>query len=241
MFSVGSADLAGGLSQVLLGLVVLGFIASVVGIRAKKSGSKSVALDVSASLAFGWVAICIFGLLFAAWQTFFTDTTLITAAGVAEPPLAPVDENADGPLPALTGAYSSDRNLEIRGLPIGILVVLFIGKALTVVLLALPGVAVRVVTVNAAAGRPFAARVGTTLGVLAIVVLVVGLARDLVEPIGQTLAANAVLPDEGPLSAPGVFTLTVQFWPFAAALALAALAAVFRHGFRLQKDTEGLV
>ena len=37
------------------------------------------------------------------------------------------------------------------------------------------------------------------------------------------------------------FALTVPFWPLGAGLALALLAAAFRAGERLRRDTEGLV
>lgn len=37
------------------------------------------------------------------------------------------------------------------------------------------------------------------------------------------------------------FGIAIDFWPIGAALALAALAAVIRHGERLQRDTEALV
>jgi len=37
------------------------------------------------------------------------------------------------------------------------------------------------------------------------------------------------------------FVLELPVWPIAAGLAFAALAAVFRYGSRLQRDTEGLV
>ncbi|MGB3375020.1 MAG: hypothetical protein WBA87_07770 [Microbacterium sp.] len=242
MFSVGTGDLASGLSQILLGLVVLGLVASVVGIRAKKAGSASVTLDISATLAFGWLVLCALFSLFVIWQTFFVSTVTITA-DVQLNDLPDFEWDAAGKsLPALLGAYGNGLGLEITGLPIGIRLVLLAGQLLMLALFALPAWVIRVVTVSAQAGTPFAPRVAKTLGIAAIMVLVMGIAHDLVVPIGQTLAAAAVLPEDGgPLTASRVFSLTVQIWPFAAALGLAALAAVFRHGHRLQRETEGLV
>lgn len=248
MFSVGTEDLASGLSQILLGLVIFGLIASVVGVAAKKAGSASVALDVAAALAYAWLALCAAGLIFVAWNTFFSDTTWVDAEGVSGISIRDDQLPKTHHLPQLTDAFSSGMSLGIKGLPVGIRAVLFAAQLLAVVLVAAPAVVIRVITVNAAAGRPFAARVGRTLLVVAVVVLAAGIARDLVDPIGQTLAADSVLPDEGLLAAPHVFNLSVQLWPFAAALALGALAAVFRHGHRmqlekehLQRETEGLV
>ena len=51
------------------------------------------------------------------------------------------------------------------------------------------------------------------------------------------LAAAEVLPSEVPVT----YLFTVPWWPALVALACAALAAIFRHGARLQRDTEGLV
>jgi len=242
MFSVGTGDLASGVSQILLGLLILGLITSIVGIRARKSGSASVALNISATLAFGWLVLCTLLALFAVWQTFFVNTVTITAA-VQLNDLPEFDRDAEGKaFPALLGAYGDGLGLEIAGLPLGIRLVLLAGQLLMLALFALPAWVIRVITVNAQAGTPFAPRVAKTLGIAALIVLVTGIAHDLVVPIGQSLAAAAVLPEDGgPLAASRFFSLTVQIWPFAGALGLAALAAVFRHGHRLQRETEGLI
>lgn len=241
MFSVGTEDLASGLSQVLLALVVLGFIASAVGIRARKSGSTSVALHVSASLALGWMVLCALGVLFAVWQMLLSSSVLIDGdIAFADAVQWDGDAAMDGS-PALLLAYSTGSHLQIEGLPFGIRILLFSTQLLTLALAALPAVVIRVITVRAAAGDPFAPRVAKTLWVSSILVLVIGIVRDLLAPIGQTLAARAVWQEGGPLSEPTVFALTLQIWPFAGALVLAALAAVFRHGHRLQRETEGLV
>jgi len=42
------------------------------------------------------------------------------------------------------------------------------------------------------------------------------------------------------LPQPG-FGIEFPLWPIAAGLAFTALAAIFRYGSRLQRDTEGLV
>jgi hypothetical protein len=56
------------------------------------------------------------------------------------------------------------------------------------------------------------------------------------------LAAAEALPRSGAeLVSNGVFSLTLPLWPIGAALALAALGVVFRHGAVLQRETEGLV
>lgn len=240
MFSVGTSDLASGLSQVLLALVVLGFIASVVGIRAKKSGSTSAALDVAASVSFGWVVLCVLGALFVGWQTLLSSTVTIQGdIGLANA-FWERDATADA-LPALVRAYPTAASIDIDGLPLGIRMLLFTTGLLNLALVAVPAVVIRVIAVRAAAGDPFAPRVAKTLWGASIFVMIAGVIRDLLDPIGQALAAQAVWTEGGPLAEGPFFQLTVQIWPFAAALVLAALAAVFRHGHRLQRETEGLI
>ncbi|UNK71411.1 hypothetical protein [Microbacterium sp. H1-D42] len=252
MFSVGTSDLASGLSQVLLALVVVGLIASIVGVRAKKAGSSSVALDVAASLSFVWLVLCAVAVVFVTWQSLAGSNVLTSGAGVdwSEPDgtwsggkgFNDPDAVDDG-LPALIGGYSNGTQLEIVGLPLGIRLLFVSVQVLNIALAALPAVVVRAITVKAALGDPFAPRVAKTLWVSSLVVLVAGIVRDLIDPISQTLAAQAVLPferaDAGLVASP-TFELTVQIWPFAAALVLAALAAVFRHGHRLQEERETL-
>ena len=240
MISVGTSDLASGLSQILLALVVLALIASIVGARSKKSGRPSAALDVAASVSFGWIVLCVAGLLFVGWQTFFSHTVgvegniaLVNAYWEMDPDSAT--------LPALTRAHSTGARIEIAGLPVGIRLLLFATQLLNLALAAVPAVVIRVIAVRAADGDPFAPRVAKTLWFASIFVLAAGIVRDLIDPIGQTLAVQSVWQEGSPLSEGSYYALTLQICPFAAALVLAALAAVFRHGYRLQKETEGLV
>lgn len=243
MFTVGAEDLAAGLSQVLLVLVILGFIASVVGVRARRSGNSAIALTIASSVSFGWVVLCGIGVLFVGYQNLFAPTVDVTANVTSTQP--PELGTCDGAVPAVDTAtvvcgWPDGTTLQIAGLEFGLRSLLFFAALLGLVLFAVPAVAVRLIASHAEAGEPFDPRVARGLGILAIIVLVLGIVHDLLLPIAQTLAAHAALGEDDP-SGPPVFQLSVQFWPFAAALVLAALGAVFRHGARLQRETEGLV
>lgn len=244
MFSIGAQDLAAGLSQILLGLAVIGFIASIVVVRARRRGSTTVALDVTAALSSGWIALSVIGIGFAVYSILLAPVVLVDApATTAWPDTGGCDALSPGSVdgPTLVCGSVNGARLEVAGLPAGIRALLFIAQTLLLALATVPAVALRAIAVRAAAGTPFDRRVAQTLWASAMIVLVAGLAQDLTGSIARTLTAQAVLPEEGALSAPSAFELTVPVWPFAAAVALAALAAVFRHGARLQRETEGLV
>ncbi|MDR2998525.1 MAG: hypothetical protein LBU78_10455 [Microbacterium sp.] len=243
MFSVGTEDLAAGLSQILLVLVILGFIASVVGVGARRSGNNAIALTIASSVSFGWVVLCGIGVLLVGYQNLFAPTVDVSANVTDSRPseFGP----CDGSVPAVDTAtvicdWSGGTTLQIAGLPLGLRSLLLLTALISLILMAVPGVAVWQIARRAEAGEPFDPRVARTLGVLAIIVLVLGILHDVLEPIGQTLAAHAALGNDDAYGPP-MFELTVQFWPFAAALVLTALAAVFRHGHRLQRETVGLV
>ncbi|UJP10121.1 hypothetical protein L2X99_17520 [Microbacterium sp. KUDC0406] len=243
MFTIGTEDLAAGLSQVLLVLVILGFIASVVGIRARKSGNNAIALTIASSVSFGWIVLCGIGVLFIGYQNLFAPTVDVSANVTSTQP--PEFGTCGGIVPPVDTAtvvcgWPDGTTLQIAGLAFGLRSLLFFAALLGLVLFAVPGLAVRLVTTRAEAGEPFDPRVARGLGILAIIVLVLGIMHDLLLPISQTLAAHAALGKEDP-SGPPVFELSVQLWPFGAALVLAAVGVVFRHGYRLQRETEGLV
>jgi type VI protein secretion system component VasF len=65
----------------------------------------------------------------------------------------------------------------------------------------------------------------------------------MLDGISKGAASAAALPPDGSSAAftDGGFSVTLPWWPVGAALALLALAAVFRYGAKLQRETEGLV
>ena len=96
-------------------------------------------------------------------------------------------------------------------------------------------------------GSPFAPAVPRWFIIGGVLLLVAGGAEALLSEIGNVLAASEVYPIDTTSSASFTlgesphFQLIFPWWPLLASLVCAALAAVFRHGARLQEDTEGLV
>ncbi len=105
------------------------------------------------------------------------------------------------------------------------------------------------------AGHPFTPLLAHGAAITAAVVTLGGVAAQVLGDLAGTIAAGELLrwesaqyPDvsgvEDVLQAwwpQAGFGVTLPFWPIAAGFAFAALAALVRHGSRLQRDTEGRV
>lgn len=116
--------------------------------------------------------------------------------------------------------------------------VIFAGMLLT--LLAAAAIVQSIYTAALRAGMrtPFDPTVSRSFRFAAIVLLAGTLIGDVFTTIGMTLAARSLEWEPG-VVAPFVFQPPV--WPFAVALGLFALSAIFRYGAVLQRETEGLV
>ena len=66
-------------------------------------------------------------------------------------------------------------------------------------------------------------------------------ARQVLEAGGWAWTEDLGLEDPSVLLPQPRLALTIEFWPIFTGMALAAVAAAFRHGERLQRDTAGLV
>jgi len=104
---------------------------------------------------------------------------------------------------------------------------------------------------------PFRAALPRAINVTAITIIAGGLAWQLCGAIGNGLASEQVLRSTGGsiefdqfayedyneiIGFPSIgHQWSVDFWPIWIGLALFALAAAFRYGMKLQRDTEGLV
>jgi hypothetical protein len=104
------------------------------------------------------------------------------------------------------------------------------------------------------AGEPFGPALSRAVMVAAVALVVGGIAWQLCFGIGQSIAASEALAITGwswdgalfiedPTSLLPVprLAVMVEFWPIFIGMALAAVAAAFRQGEKLQADTAGLV
>jgi hypothetical protein len=106
-------------------------------------------------------------------------------------------------------------------------------------------------------GTAFKPALSRSVSITAMVIAVGGVLWQVCYWIGGSLASAQVLTvtgwqsDDPRAADPNfdmttglpepTFAMTIDFWPIFLGLALAAVAAAFRHGERLERDTEGLV
>jgi hypothetical protein len=172
------------------------------------------------------------------YESFVTDVPVVAPWPQALPCSQPEPTDTGG----LQCASLPVANLTIRGLSTAPRVFLALGQLGGIILFLAPAAVIGFICFQTLRGRPFSRVAGRALLVAAGVVLVVGIGTDLALGLARGLVASEALPSTGPgVTAPGVYSLTVQMWPIGAALALAAIAAVFRYGSRLQRETDLLV
>ena len=114
--------------------------------------------------------------------------------------------------------------------------------------------AVHLLATRLLSGEPFQPAMSRAISLTAAALIAGGLLWQVLFGVGEFMAARQVLEAGGwawtedlGLEDPSVLlpqprlALTIEFWPIFTGMALAAVAAAFRHGERLQRDTAGLV
>ena len=243
--SIGTYNLASGFAMVGLFLLALVAIAAIVAWVARRRGSRTVVVDVALTLSAMWVLFGVIALPFALVGTLTGETVLVTdvpiSASWPEPSAEEAPANAGGATLESGALRSAD--LWVAGLSFPARAALAAGQLLAGTLTILPAAVIAIICFQLLRGRPFAGVAARALSIAGGIVLVAGIGVDLAFAIGRTLTASEVLPPagSGEVTSTGLFNLSVQLWPIGAALALVTLGAVFRHGTRLQRETDLLV
>lgn len=126
----------------------------------------------------------------------------------------------------------------VENVPFGPRLAIFIGTLLSLTAGAAIAWAIQVAAYRAEVGEFFHRSVARTFNASAVVALAAAVLGQCASGIGMTLAARSL---EWSADAQPPFYFEIPLWPFAVALGMFALAAIFRHGARLQQETEGLV
>lgn len=258
--TIGVQNLGEGLLWIAVAIAAIAALCTVTVWIARRRGSTTVALDAASSVAQGWLFILALGLGLMVWQWFSQGEMWISEMpafvqwpgdGAFVGPGVPGCSDPGGDTPVLLCASVNSISATVAHLTIGTRIVIAAGQVLGLVLLALPAVMIIVLVGQARKGSPFSRTASRTFAWSAVSILVVGTITELTVDIGRTLAAFEVLPSPeqgGDITTQGIFYLTLPLWPAGVALALAALAVVFRYGAALQhqtdalrRDTEGLV
>lgn len=249
MFTSGT-ELPATLLRIAIFLAALAVIAGIVVVIGRRRKSATLALDVTLTLSSWWVILSAVGLLFIIGKAFTGDFAEIGNAPMNVPWASdlPCREAAEvSGRPELWCASAATSSLTISDPDVATRVLAAAAQACAQLYSTIPAVLIAVICFQTLRGRPFTTTIARALVGGSIAVLVLGIANDLLPGIASTIALRAVLPVSSDLY-PEAFQMGVTPLPIIAALALLALAAVFRQGIRLQnenealqKETEGLV
>ena len=241
MIFVGANNIGQAITFLALAAVVVLAIAYWVVRRGRKRGSTTIALDTVLTLS-AWITGV--GLLLAIVRfgaALVEDSVLLTTSQVhLDTPEKFLDPHA-----ALAGSggvrldaiYSDATRVSLSNVALGARAMLATGQFLTALAIIAPFALVAVICFETIRGRTFGRTVIRSLWTTAGVILVAGVAGSALAPFGEYLA----LKDIDPAYAPQSIQTGVSLIAIGGALLCAAFAAVFQHGARLQRDTEGLV
>ena len=257
MLTFGSAEIWPSLLYIGIGLGVIALVVGLLVWNGRRRGSRTVALDAALTLSGWWFLLSAVGAVIFVVKAFTVEWAEFngeTYVYVGWPDSLPCSEFGDGAATMLTCRGESLSHFTVTNASLGLRLLAAAAQLSTLALTAMPAVIVGIVCFYTLRGRVFSRMVTRALTGGAIAVLVFGVTTDLLSGIAATTALREVFAPESEWY-PSAYQLTVTPWPFAAALGLVALAAVFRQGTRLEqeraqlqqdktaleKETEGLV
>lgn len=242
-----SDDLLSGLLPLAAYLAVIGVIVGIAMWWARRRHSSTIALSATRSIAGMFLGLVTFGVFFGGINTFLSSRFALdgelaqwvtTNRSSLLSPGCDRDESfydrLDSGGSALIGYCSGG----VEHAPLAPRVVFFVGTLLVLVAAAAIAWSIYTAALLASMREPFHPSVPRTFRLAAIVVLATVVVGNVFTTIGMTLAARSLEWSEG-VTPPFVFEFPL--WPFAVAMGLFALSAIFRYGGQLQRETEGLV
>lgn len=257
MLTFGSDELWPSLLNIGIGLAVIAVILGLVVWNGRRRGSRTIALDAALTISAWWILLSALGAVIIVIKALTVDWAELhgeTHVYVSWPTALPCSEFGDSAATMLNCGGDSLTDFTVGNASLGLRLLAAAAQLSTIALTTMPAVIVAVICFSTLRGRVFSTMVTRSLVGGAIAVLVFGVAADLLSGIAATAGLREVFPSDSQWY-PSFYQLTVTPLPFAAALGLLALAAVFRQGTRLeqdrarlqqeterlQKDTEGLV
>jgi len=240
-----SADLFSGLSIVVLYLVIGAAITLISILRARRNGSTTLALDVTRNASFAFVGLTVIGIVMSGltilgnhWVS-LSEPVQDWIAGSRDMLSSPacidgtwptgIDPDSAGPTFLCGGS--------VENVPFGPRLVIYLGTVLGILAAGAIAWAIYTATRRAGMREPFHPSVSRTFGGVSIIVMVTAVLGEVVSAIGMTLAARSL--DWSGVEVP--FLFSIPWWPFAVAVGMFAMSAIFRYGAQLQRETEGLV
>lgn len=241
--SMGWPDLPGALLMLAAGLLIVAGLIGLLVWDARRRRSPAVVVEVAGAVARVWVAFTGVIVVFSFWRWFGGDVWIPDMPVHIEVPglTCGNEDPIVSDTPTLVCGNVGSADVTVTGVGAGMRALLAAGDLLSLFVIATPGVVLAVACSQSLKGAPFARVVSRWLFIGAIVVLVAGLGSAVLSSLGLTLLSKEIFSPAGDVASSGIYTIDAPFWPICAAFAFAALGAIFRHGERLQKDTEALV
>jgi hypothetical protein len=245
---------AAAIAVIALLLLMIGVFAGGATRRRAGAGAGSV-VGVTLAVAVVWAVVSLAGGVIALVATLLLPEVQITVPVRTYWPELPAGTVVEGTTATRVGGGFESADLVVSGLSTGARGAWAISQLLWWLLPASIAAMIAVACSRLRGGRAFAPVVERTAMVTAVVVAAGGVAAQLLGDLAGSMASREVLDwtsgsweevagVEDVLGAwvpHATFTMTLPFWPIAAGLAFAALAAVFRYGSRLQRETDLLV
>lgn len=225
--------------------ISLAVIAVVIGLFVwigRRRGSKTIALDTALTISGMWIILSTIGAISIVAKIFQVDWAELsgrTLVWMDWPASLPCNEWGSTSETILTCGGTELTDFTVANASLGLRTLAGAAQLSTGILTTLPAVILAVICFNTLRGRAFSHTITRALVGGAIAVLVFGVASDLLSSIAATAGLREVFAPDSPWYPPR-FQLTVTPLPFIAALMLAALAAVFRQGLKLQNERDAL-
>ncbi|WP_426188093.1 hypothetical protein [Microbacterium sp. TWP3-1-2b2] len=235
------------LGNIGITLAVLSAVVGFVVWRGRRRGSKTIALDAALTVSGLWVMSSLAGAVIIVLKAFTVDWAELHGTTSVWFPW-PTDLCSALAMGGTTTCQSENlSDFTVEGASLGLRLLAGSAQLFSMAFSTTPAMMLAVICFQTLRGRTFSRTVTRVLTGGAIAVLALGIVSELLGGVAATLGLREVV-DQSSQWYPMVFQLTVTPLPFVGALGLAALAAVFRQGMRLQsenellqRETEGLV
>lgn len=224
-------------------------------IRARRRGDASPIVSLALTLSAFWACVSLLGTVISLASNLSGGAPRMSVP-VARfwPGLLPGVEVSTDSAAQVRGGGFMTAEVDVEGVSTTARGLWAAGQALWTLIPGAVAALIAVVCFQLLAGRAFARVIVRMTMITAVVVAAGGTAAQLLSDIAGGMASHELFAVSSAQweNIPGIddplawwpeatLNITLPFWPIAAGLGLAALAAVFRYGSRLQRDTEGLV
>lgn len=242
MLAFGSYDLWPSLLNIGLVLVAIATVVGVVVWRGRRRGSRTIALDAALTVSGWWVMLSLIGVAIIIVKAFAVDWAEFHGAThvyVDWPASLPCSDSDAGSTARLSCGGESLSDFTVGNASLGLRLLAAGAQLSTLALTTMPALILAFICFHTLRGRTFSRIITRALVIGAIAVLLLGVSADLLGSIAATTGLREVFPPDSEWF-PSSYQLIVTPLPFGGAIALAALAAVFREGSRLQSEREHL-